>query len=172
QNLSFRDGFLYRFLVVGALYAFTAVQECPIGKGLFSSTLEKPEKQVEQDVTREQGKHMFHKVVTGSGPENIKAESCTHINSNERLLKRDLQNSDLFVDNGVHLTEILQELARMTLRDICHNAMNEQEKGSMIWEAANTFLYKGKKYLEQYADRAITFFWSPHQSGAYELWQS
>lgn len=42
--------------------------------------------------------------------------------------------------------------------DICHNAMSYQEKGSMIWEAASTLLDKGKRYLDQYANRAIKFF--------------
>lgn len=70
-----------------------------------------PEKKAKQEVTREKGKHMFHKVVTGSSPENLKSESFSHINSNESLLK-ELPNDGLFGDNGVPLTEILDGLAR------------------------------------------------------------
>lgn len=45
--------------------------------------------------------------------------------------------------------------------DICHYAMNYKERGSIIWTAADTLLNRGKKYLEQYADRAETFFGLP-----------
>ncbi|XP_057833186.1 uncharacterized protein LOC131043949 isoform X1 [Cryptomeria japonica] len=186
-----------------ALLSSATVQECPIGKDLFSSTSEMPEKKAKQEVTREKGKHMFHKVVTGSSPENLKSESFSHINSNESLLK-ELPNDGLFGDNGVPLTEILDGLASLDqngffsnpmdnsfavdcskinnacfsvmrekiqskyyktwrsfvddFEDICHNAMSYQEKGSMIWEAASTLLDKGKRYLDQYANRAIKFF--------------
>lgn len=181
------------------------VQECSIGKGPFSSTLETSEKKAKQEVTREKGKHMFHKVLTGSSPENLKSESFTQINGNEILLK-ELPRDGLFGDNGAYLTEILEGLASLDqngffsnpmdkcfavdcsknnsnnacfsamrekiqskyyktwrslvddFEDICHNAMNNQEKGSIIWEAASTLLDKGKRYLDQYADRAIQFF--------------
>jgi len=48
--------------------------------------------------------------------------------------------------------------------DICHCGMSYKERGSSISNAAHTLLYKGKKYLEQYADREEMCFGLPKET--------
>lgn len=48
--------------------------------------------------------------------------------------------------------------------DICRCGMNYKERGSSIWNAAHTLLYRGRKYLEQFADRAEMCFGLPNET--------